>query len=111
MRGLGRMTREVRLTLLRLETEADELDFDDLAAALRFIRQAEKPVLVHCWHGSDRTGAVSAAYRLVFQNWSKEEALDELMHGGYGFHAIYDNIPRLLKSLDVEALRAAVNRP
>jgi hypothetical protein len=33
-------------------------------------------------------------YRLVFLGWSKAQAKDELIRGGYGFHAAWGNIPK-----------------
>lgn len=99
------------LNLQRIEMEAGKITVPQLVAALRIIHQAEGPVLIHCWHGSDRTGTVSAAYRMVVQGWSKEAAIDELINGGYGYHAIYDNIPALLRQADVAAIRAAVLTP
>jgi protein tyrosine/serine phosphatase len=81
-------------------------------AALRAIRAAEKdgPVLLHCMHGADRTGLISAMYRMLYQGWSKEQALAELTQGGYGYHALWKNIPRYLQRVDVEKIRAAVER-
>ena len=79
---------------------------EDLRRALASIRDAPKPVLVHCWWGSDRTGAVVAAYRIAFQGWTREQAVDELVNGGYGFHASsYPNIVTLIRSLDVGKLK------
>ena len=95
--------------LLLQRMEADELTVDDLVAALRQFRTASKPVMVHCWHGSDRTGSVVAAYRIVFQQWTPAAALDELRHGGYGYHEKwFPNIITLFESLDAEALRKRV---
>jgi tyrosine-protein phosphatase SIW14 len=95
--------------LLLQRMEADELTTDDLVAALRQFRAAPKPVLVHCWHGSDRTGSVVAAYRIVFQDWTPAAALDELRHGGYGYHEKwFPNIIRLFESLDAASLRKRV---
>ena len=92
--------------------EADEITLDDLVAALRLIRDAPKPVLVHCWHGSDRTGSVVAAYRIVFQDWTPAAALDELRHGGFGYHEkTFPNIVTLFESLDAAALRRRVLAP
>lgn len=89
--------------------EADDLTVDDLVAALRLFRDAPKPVIVHCWHGSDRTGSVVAAYRIVFENWPPDAALDELRHGGYGYHEkSFPNIMRLFETLDAAALRQRV---
>lgn len=89
--------------------EADTITVDDLVAALRLMRDAPKPILVHCWHGSDRTGSVIAAYRIVFQNWTPAAALDELRHGGFGYHErSFPNIITLFETLDATALRRRV---
>lgn len=79
----------------------------DVGDALCHIRdaQAEGAVLIHCQHGADRTGLVSAVYRMVHQGWSKDEALDELLNGGYGFHSIWKNIPNYIRRLDIDALK------
>ncbi len=97
------------LTLRRIEMEADDITEEQLTAALQYIQAAPGPVLVHCWHGSDRTGAVVAAYRVVVQKWSKKDAVDELENGGYGYHKhIYPNIIPLIENLDVEKIRKAL---
>ena len=36
-----------------------------------------KPTYIHCLHGVDRTGFMCAVYRMRFQGWSYERALDE----------------------------------
>lgn len=103
-KGLG-------LDLQRIEMDAGKITVPQLVAALRIIRGANGPVLIHCWHGSDRTGTVAAIYRIVIQGWSQKAAIDELIHGGYGYHALYDNIPSLLRQVDVAAIKAAVMAP
>lgn len=96
-------------TPLLQRMEADDLTVDDLAAALRLMRDAPKPIMVHCWHGSDRTGSVVAAYRIVFQNWTPAAALDELRYGGFGYHErSFPNIITLFETLDADALRKRV---
>jgi len=99
------------LDLQRIEMDAGKITILQLVQALRIIRAAKGPVLIHCWHGSDRTGTVSAIYRMVMQGWSADAAIDELIHGGYGYHSIYDNIPILLRQADVAAIKAAVFAP
>jgi protein tyrosine/serine phosphatase len=76
--------------------------------ALRIIRNSERPILIHCWRGSDRTGLVSAMYRIVFQGWSKDDAIDELMHGGYGYHFLYKNIPDFIRQVNIEEIKRQV---
>jgi protein tyrosine/serine phosphatase len=79
----------------------------EVLAALDALRRVESdgPILIHCQHGADRTGLICALYRIVFQNWSKEAALDELLNGGFGFHTIWKNIPHYLEHVDAEDLR------
>lgn len=96
------------LVLHRIEMEADDITPDQIAQALRIIRKSKGPVLVHCWHGSDRTGGVVAFYRLIFQDWSKEEALSELRYGGYGFHEQFEEIVELIQDADLEDMKKKV---
>lgn len=63
------------------------------------------PVLVHCQHGADRTGAMCALYRVAVQGWTKEEALREMIQGGFGFHEVWQNLPAWIADLDIESIR------
>jgi protein tyrosine/serine phosphatase len=66
-------------------------------------------VLVHCWHGSDRTGIVVAAYRIVFQNWNVEEAEKEFRDERFGYHEFwYKNLLKLLRETDWDAMRTRI---
>ena len=100
------------LVLIREAMRAQDVSVAQLVAALRKFRSAPKPVLVHCWRGSDRTGFFVAGYRIICQGWSREAALEELQRGGFGFHAFwYPNIVRCLAGLDVEEVRRQVLAP
>lgn len=103
-KGLG-------LTLYRVEMEAGEIRDEQVVEALRIIRASKGPIVIHCWHGSDRTGLISAMYRILNQNWSKEEAIEELMKGGYGYHSLYRNIPEYIRKTDIESIRQRVLAP
>jgi len=89
---------------------------EKVVRALRLIREGEKrgPVLVHCQHGSDRTGAIIALYRIVYQGWNKERAIREMMQGGFGFHPIWaslpewGNIPAFIRKVDIDDLKRRV---
>lgn len=93
------------LVLVRVPMTAGGFTEADIIAALKAIKDAAKPVLLHCQRGADRSGVVSAMYRVVFQGWSKEEAVAELLGGGFGFHSRYKNIPRFVRGADVEKIR------
>ena len=42
-------------------------------------------VYLHCKHGKDRTGVLSALYRVFYQGWDKERAYDEMMDMGFAW--------------------------
>jgi protein tyrosine/serine phosphatase len=76
---------------------------------VRFLKLAtdpvNQPVFVHCQHGADRTGVACAVFRIVVQGWSKDRAIDEMTHGGFGFHPIWQNLVDYIRNLDVEQVR------
>ncbi len=63
------------------------------------------PVFVHCLHGADRTGTLVAAYRVIIEGWTKDDAIEEMKKGGFGFHTVWQNLPRFVKKLDVERIQ------
>lgn len=87
------------LALYRVEMEADDVEPEKVARALQIIKDAPKPILIHCWHGSDRTGLVVAAYRITVQGWESVVAADELANGGFGYHhKMFPGIAEWLRS-------------
>jgi len=60
----------VRLSKGRLPTE------EQLGDLLEIYEEAERPMLVHCQSGSDRTGFAAVVYRLVVMDHPLDEALD-----------------------------------
>ena len=79
---------------------------EDVLAFLSIVNNPElQPVLVHCKHGSDRTGMMIAIYRIAYDGWSKQQAIDEMIHGGYGYHPIWQNLVRYINNLDIEAIK------
>jgi protein tyrosine/serine phosphatase len=117
-------------TIVSLRATGDDSDFVAKSSALRFeeisfktwhpededvikflrlvTTPALQPVLVHCRHGSDRTGMMVAIYRIVIDGWTKEQAIDEMAHGDFGFHPIWQNLLRYITALDVDAIRAQI---
>lgn len=49
------------------ELRAGNIHDKGIIDALKVIKDAPKPILVHCLHGSDRTGAVIAMYRIILK--------------------------------------------
>jgi len=93
------------LFLHHIRTHAHSISKDELIEAMRIIKNRKGPILIHCYHGSDRTGAVVALYRMVFQNIPVEKAIEEMNNGGYGHHKIFINIPSTLQKIDIHKVR------
>ena len=92
-----------KLHLQHIRINTWTFSYNELLKAVHVINSAPKPVLVHCLHGSDRTGAVIAAYRILIEGWSKEEAIRELRYKAFGYHKFYfPNIVKLLSGINVE---------
>lgn len=76
---------------------------------VRFLRivtnPQSTPVLVHCLHGADRTGTMSALYRIAVQGWTKDEAVREMTKGGFNFHTVFGNLAEWIQKLDIESIK------
>lgn len=57
----------------------DVEDYAEAVAEIMRCEKAGKPVLVHCAAGAQRTGGVVAAYRMLVQKKTPEEAYRELL--------------------------------
>jgi len=112
LRGFHSDTAEAKgtnLQLVHVRFDTWDVDEDELVAVLRVLRNPSKqPVLVHCKHGADRTGMIIALHRILFEGWTKAEAIEEMKNGGYGWHSMWTNIPHYLEKVDVEALRKKI---
>lgn len=95
--GHAEQEREAIAQLNRTLKPEDQIDFisfpisqsqigrtgvsDDQMRELFFrIEQARKPLFIHCYHGRDRTGAVIAIYRMLFDGMPYPEAFEEALH-------------------------------
>ena len=97
----------LRLEQIRFKTWHPE--DEDVVKFLRIATtSAMQPVLVHCQHGSDRTGVMVAIYRIAFEGWTKARAMDEMINGGFGFDPIWQNLLRYIEKLDVNAIKEQV---
>jgi protein tyrosine/serine phosphatase len=91
-------------------THADRVDDADVLKVLRTLQSAEQngPVLMHCKHGRDRTGLFAAMYRTVIQGWSKEDALKEMVQGGYGAEDDMTDAIAYVQKADIGKLQQAL---
>lgn len=94
------------MTLVHIPLVPIYFSNEDILGAMKAFERAEKPILVHCLHGSDRTGLIVALYRIIYQNWSKEDAVREMTSDLFGFHSAFGNIPEYIESLDIESFKS-----
>lgn len=104
--------KNTEIELVRIPIHTWRIRNEDIIQALKAIEEARQhgPVLIHCQHGADRTGLVSAMYRLIYQGWSKEEAWQELEQGGFGYHSIWVNIPKYIENVNLELIKNELNQ-
>ena len=54
------------------------------------------PVFVHCWQGRDRTGIMTALYRVRCYHWNYDKAYNEMKN--YGYHRfLYPRLKHFLR--------------
>jgi protein tyrosine/serine phosphatase len=95
------------LQYLRISAKAWHPEDEDVARVLKIIEDPKnQPVFVHCQHGADRTGTMVAAYRMVEQGWTKEEAAAELPN--FGYHPVWTQILAYLDRFDRKAMLETV---
>ncbi len=94
------------LQYVSLPMNAWKTDEEDAVRFLKIFHDAKNtPILLHCKHGADRTGSMTAVYRVAVCGWSKKEALSEMTRGGFGFHSAFKNLIRFIEKLDVDSVR------
>ena len=99
------------LDYVHIACQAWEGEDDEVVDFLKVVTDpARQPVFFHCQHGADRTGTMCAVYRIVVQDWKKEDAIKEMTDGGYDFHPIWQNLIEYLQELDVEAIKAEMRK-
>lgn len=104
------LAKNTELNLIHVSMRAWNPKYEDAVKVMYFLNPNnpetnKKPILIHCYHGADRTGMMVALYRMVYQNWEREEALDEMLNGGYGYHSMWKDIGAFIKTVDIEQLR------
>jgi len=103
--------RETGLFVEELSVKVWHIEDADVVRVLRIIRKKENgPFLIHCSNGSDRAGVMIAMFRVVEQGWTKEDAIEEMVNGGYGFHRLWFRIVGYVKHADVERIRKQVEK-
>jgi len=94
------------LKLARLHMKPWHAEDEDVVAFLKIASNTNNlPMFVHCQRGADRTGMICAMYRIVFCDWTKEAAIQEMENGGFHFYPGWKNIVEYINKVDVDELK------
>lgn len=110
----AKVLKNQNLTLVQIPINTWSMNREDILKVMQVIQKAQEKdqnVLIHCYHGSDRTGASIAMYRIIFENWTTKEALREMKYGGYGFHPIWVNIEKIFSPENIKWIRQQLSNP
>ncbi len=98
-----------RLNYIHLPMKAYCIKYEKMVECLKLINKSGGASLVHCLHGSDRTGCVIACCRMVFCGWTREKAIDEFLQEKFGYHHFwFPGIKKFLEEVDIEKLKKDV---
>jgi len=103
IKGTGLTYEHINMTPLSIEDK-------DVIRFLQIVTDGSRtPVFVHCQHGADRTGTMCAIYRIVVQGWTKDEAVEEMTEGGFGFHSIWQNLPDYIRKMNIVEIKQSAS--
>lgn len=102
------------IQLIHIQINTWDIQRQQIVKVMQILQKAQaahQRVLIHCYHGSDRTGTMVAMSRILLENWSSDDAINEMKHGGYGFHPIWMNIDGLFKTKNIDWMRQQLAHP
>ena len=70
-----------------MNSEKLEVIDKDVIKVMKIISNQKKGPF-HRQHGSDRTGLMSAMYRIIYQRWTKDKAIDEMVNVRFSLHVV-----------------------
>jgi protein tyrosine/serine phosphatase len=76
--SLGLKFVSIPLDVFRTPSDEALQTFIDLA-----VNPENQPMFIHCLHGRDRTGLMTALYRIHCDGWTPEKAYEEMLECGF----------------------------
>ena len=104
---------ETKLKYMRIPMHAWDPDEAQIVLLLKVLERALQdadswPIFIHCAEGRDRTGYSVAAYRMVFEGWTANDAIHEMFD--FRFNSIWFQNPAFLERLDAGRVRTLMRR-
>ncbi|MHC4567649.1 MAG: fused DSP-PTPase phosphatase/NAD kinase-like protein [Planctomycetota bacterium] len=101
-----KMLKGTQLDYEHINTTTLTTDTRDVIRFLKIAAAPERtPVFVHCHRGIDRAGVMCAAYRIVLEGWTREEAIEEMTKGGFTSRTIKKNLLDYIRKMNVSKIR------
>ncbi len=82
---------------------------DQVQEVLATIKTLPAPVFVHCQHGCDRTGTIVACYRILYEKWSNQEALQEAER--YGISSFERGMKQFIRDFGKTGTKSTRSKP
>ncbi|MCC7192841.1 MAG: dual specificity protein phosphatase family protein [Phycisphaeraceae bacterium] len=93
------------LRYIEIPSSSYTMDEQELVQFIKAVNDPHHgPYFIHCHYGADRTGAMVAAYRIVYHRWLNQDALNEMREGGFHFNELCVRLPPLIRRIDREEL-------
>src|SRR6266404_5876162 len=70
-------------TIMNMPIDSFDPDETVVQRLVDEIQQLSGKLLIHCEHGRDRTGFVCAAYRILVDKWTSDDAWEEMKQYGW----------------------------
>lgn len=100
------------LKSMRFELEPWRGDTEEVVDFLKVVTDTNNlPVFVHCQRGADRTGMMCAMYRITVCGWTKQQAIDEMKNGGFGFNPVWKDLVTFIEKADVADIKRRAGLP
>jgi protein tyrosine/serine phosphatase len=91
-----KMAKKLSIKFINVPTYSiGELDKKKLAKVLDYLKNEQKPILLHCLQGSDRTGIAVGTYRMLVNGWTYKDTIAEM--DKYGIKSIYNGWKKDMK--------------
>lgn len=94
-----RRTSEAGARLVHIPVVTELPTYEQFELFIREVRTGPGPTLVHCEHGRNRTGFMSAAYLIVMEGWTVDRAMADLESYGPNLDNKKDRRAALVKML------------
>ena len=106
----AKKVKSTAIRLIQIPVKTNHITLENVIEVMNAMTTCERPLLIHCRRGIDRTGCMIAFYRMLFHGWSKEQAIAEFISDDYGYsEKLFPGILKFLQDVDIRKLEERLN--